>query len=178
MSFLSWLSGLTAKKSRGRIGGPFVDPTEPRARRDHLFNVVREVMLKAGVLATSYTFKVLSLDPRSAQYVIMMEFAWLHDGDSDRLTTIEQAVTRQAKYQYDITVTAMYWRAKEFLADRPRATKPVSEPVKPAELPSRLSSPGEIVPSLRRKAQEPSGFEDTRFEQLPSPLSGTQYGGL
>lgn len=178
MSFLSWLTGITSHKSRGRIGGPIVDPTEPRARREHLFNVVREVMLKAGVLATSYTFKVLSLDPRSAQYVIMMEFAWLHDGDSDRLTTIEQAVTRQAKYQYDIAVTAMYWRAKEFLAERPRPAKPVYEPVRSAELPRRLSSPGEIVPTHKRKAQEPSGFEDTRFEHLPSPLSGTQYGRL
>lgn len=178
MSFRTWLSVITSRKSRGRIGGSTVDPTEPRARREHLFTVVREVMLKAGVLATSYTFKVLSLDPRSAQYVVMMEFAWLHDGDSDRLTTIEQAVTRQAKCQYDITVTAMYWRAKEFLAEKPRPAKPVHEPVKSAELPRRLSSPGEIVLSHKRRAQEPSGFEDTRFEQLPSPLSGTQYGRL
>ncbi|MBP7573686.1 MAG: hypothetical protein KA777_06885, partial [Rhodoferax sp.] len=49
--------------------------TERLERRELLYNVVRECMMRAGVLSASYKFKVLSLDPRGRQYLIMMDLA-------------------------------------------------------------------------------------------------------
>ena len=44
-------------------------------RRELLYAVVRESMTSAGVLSSGYKFKVLSLDSRGVQYLIMMDLA-------------------------------------------------------------------------------------------------------
>src|SRR5690606_40326900 len=42
---------------------------ERMQRREQLYAVVRDVMVRAGVLSAGYKFKVLSLDPRGAQFL-------------------------------------------------------------------------------------------------------------
>ena len=51
------------------------------ARRELLYAVVREAMVRAGVLSSSYKFKVLSLDPRGRQFLVMVDLA--HGAGSD-----------------------------------------------------------------------------------------------
>lgn len=87
--------------------------TERLERRELLYSVVRDTMLRAGVLAASYKFKVLSLDARGRQYLIMMDLANGAGVSSSRLAEIEAALAQATKVQHDILVTAVYWRINE-----------------------------------------------------------------
>lgn len=186
-------------------------------RREMLYAVVREAMIRAGVLSSTYKFKVLSLDSRGRQYLIMMDMARQYAGETSRLAEIEGLIAQHAKARHDILVTAVYWRINEHVtaglsrvntpstvtpirppvAHKPPETsqpaapaKPPYEPLHPEEVaafkqalasvaaPGPLSAPGEIVKSGRRNPTPPPTFDDTEFDDRPSPLSGTQYGEL
>ena len=89
---------------------------ERMSRRELLYAVVRESMGRAGVLSASYKFKVLSLDARGRQFLVMIDLARGHGGETDRLAEIEAVVAQSAKARYDILVTAVYWRMNEHVA--------------------------------------------------------------
>ena len=59
----------------GHGGGAQAQPAnrkhERMMRRELLYAVVRESMVRAGVLSSSYKFKVLSLDPRGQQFLVI-----------------------------------------------------------------------------------------------------------
>lgn len=210
-------------KLRGRVpttppGSAANRKGERLERREMLYAVVREAMIRAGVLSSTYKFKVLSLDSRGRQYLIMMDMARQYAGETARLAEIEGLIAQHAKTRHDILVTAVYWRINEHVtaglsrvsastvvpirpvaADRPTAaapaatavpSKPAYEPLHPEEVaafknalasvaaPGPLSAPGEIVKSGRRNPAPPPTFDDTEFDDRPSPLSGTQYGEL
>lgn len=98
-----------------RIPVPLADPsgarkTERIERREQLYGVVRDAMTRAGILSASYKFKVLSLDPRGKQYLIMMDLSNQSAGDADRLAEIESLIAQTAKSRYELLVTAVYWR--------------------------------------------------------------------
>ena len=73
-------------------------------------------MGRAGVLSASYKFKVLSLGARGRQFLVMIDLARGHGGETDRLAEIEAMVAQSAKARYDILVTAVYWRMSEHVA--------------------------------------------------------------
>ena len=81
--------------------------------RELLYTVVHDVMNRAGFLAASYKFKVLSLDPRGLQYLIMMDLTSHALGDTGRLAEIETMIAQAAKARHTILVTAVYWRVNE-----------------------------------------------------------------
>lgn len=87
--------------------------SERLERRELLYAVVRDCMIRAGVLSSSYKFKVLSLDSRGRQYLIMMDLARQHAGETGRLAEIEGLIAHHAKTRHDIVVTAVYWRVNE-----------------------------------------------------------------
>ncbi len=84
-------------------------------RREQLYGVVREALTGAGILSSSYKFKVLSLDSRGRQYLIMMDIARHYLGETTRLAEIEGLIAQSAKARYDILVTAVYWRVNEHI---------------------------------------------------------------
>ena len=151
--------------------------TERLERRELLYGVVRESMTRAGVLAASYKFKVLSLDPRGQQYLVMMDLANQSAGDTNRLAEIEALIAQGAKTRHNIEVTAVYWRVNEHVTTgltKPRALSTASRP-------APLTPSGTLVKSGRRNPAPPVQFEDTELvdsEERVSPLSGTQYGDL
>lgn len=195
---------------KGGARGPSVPPGsaanrkgERLERRELLYSVVREAMIKAGVLSSSYKFKVLSLDSRGRQYLIMMDLARQHAADIARFAEVEALIAQHAKSRHDILVTAVYWRVNEHVtagltrvasvhvpAQPVASVKPSYEPLHPQEVaafkqalasvatPGPLSAPGEIIRSGRRNPAPPPHFEDTEMDDRPSPLSGTQYGDL
>ena len=55
------------------------------ARRELLYAVVREAMVRAGLLSASYKFKVLSLDSEGRQFLIMVDLARGAGGDAANL---------------------------------------------------------------------------------------------
>lgn len=90
--------------------------THRHARRELLYNAVREAMIRAGVLSASYKFKVLSLDPRGEQFMVMMDLAQEFGDQMERLTEIEIMIAQTAKSRYNIRVTAVYWRMNEMVS--------------------------------------------------------------
>lgn len=87
--------------------------TERIERREQLYSVVRDAMTRAGVLAASYKFKVLSLDSRGANYLIMMDLSSQVADEVSRLAEIESLIAQNAKARHEILVSAVYWRLND-----------------------------------------------------------------
>jgi hypothetical protein len=171
-------------------------------RRELLYTVVRDAMTRAGVLSASYKFKVLSLDSRGRQYLIMMDLARTAAGAPERLAELEGVIAQNAKTRHDIFVTAVYWRLHDHVTSGLSRPVAVAEPVRTAAPPKPrfeplhtdevaafkqaiasatapvpLSAPGEIIKSGRRNPV-PEPADDFEVDRRASPLSGTQYGDL
>jgi hypothetical protein len=181
MSFLSWFStrkrpelehsvmpssGLSRLEStkpfhNGRqvaSAQPANRKQERLARRELLYAVVREAMVRAGVLSSSYKFKVLSLDPRGRTFLVMVDLSQGSGSDTNRLAEIEAMIAQSAKARYDIVVSAVYWRANEHVAvgdpaqragQRPLVSQPAPLMSQPAPLSSR---PAPLMPQAPRAA--------------------------
>ena len=83
---------------------------ERTERRELLYTAVRDAMVRAGVLSAGYKFKVLSLDQRGSQFLVMMDLAPEYGGDMERLGEIETLIAQSAKTRFGIGVPAVYWR--------------------------------------------------------------------
>ena len=105
-----------ARPPQAAPGQPANRKHERMARRELLYTVVREAMVRAGVLSSSYKFKVLSLDPRGRQFLVMVDLAQGAGQETTRLAEIEAMIAQNAKSRYDILVTAVYWRSNEHVA--------------------------------------------------------------
>lgn len=82
-------------------------------RREQLYSVVRSVMLRSEVLASHYKFKVLSLDTRGRQFLIMVDLMDAHALHPDRWAPVEQLIAMTAAQRHDLQVKAVYWRLAE-----------------------------------------------------------------
>lgn len=151
----------TVPLTPGRAAVP--PPADPAAnrknermeRRELLYTVVRDAMVRAGVLSASYKFKVLSLDQRGRQFLVMIDLAREYGGDTARLSEIEALIAQTAKTRFDILVTAVYWRINEHVA--------VGQPQKGA------AAPGPVVaPSLAPKPA-PRAVVVPPSPQAPAP---------
>ncbi len=168
MSLMSWLfpsgkrlksappstgSGAQRKHQREPANGK--RKVERAARRELLYAVVREAMVRAGVLSASYKFKVLSLDTEGRQFLIMVDLARGAGGDTRNLSEIETLIAQSAKARHGMEVTAVYWRVNEQVAvGRPDARRHQRAPdsVPPADSrPAALHS----VPAALHPAAEP-----------------------
>jgi hypothetical protein len=83
---------------------------ERNARRELLFQVVRESMVRVGVLSSAFKFKVLSLDQRGRSFLVMIELSAEFSGEAEKLAEIEAMIAHSAKTRYEIIVQAVYWR--------------------------------------------------------------------
>ena len=86
------------------------------ARRELLYSVVRQAMTRAGVLSSGYKFKVLSLDAKGHQFLVMIDLARTYGAEPARLADIEAMIARAAKARHDIVVNGVYWRSNEHVA--------------------------------------------------------------
>lgn len=111
----------------GRDGRPVLPQTVPAEhaanrrnermeRRELLYSVVRDAMVRAAVLSAGYKFKVLSLDQHGRQFLVMIDLAREYGGDTARLSEIEALIAQTAKTRYDIAVNAVYWRLNDHVA--------------------------------------------------------------
>lgn len=168
--------------------------------RELLYTVVRESMNKMGVLSSSYKFKVLSLDSRGRQYLVMMDVQRLQTGEVGRMSDIETLIAQTAKARHDILVTAVYWRVSEQVSSHiapsprqaaaaaPQQAKSPFEPIQADEVdafkkalaatPRAHTRPGELVHSGPMLSPAETGFADTEVDERATPLSSTQYGDL
>lgn len=172
--------------------------------RELLYTVVRESMNKMGVLSSSYKFKVLSLDSRGRQYLVMMDLQRLQTGEVGRMAEIETLIAQTAKARHDILVTAVYWRLSDqtgaHAVPAARGAAPIAaaaqparsayEPIQADEVdafkkalaaaprPAASTPPGELVHSGPMLPPADTGFADTEVDDRATPLSATQYGDL
>ena len=184
----------TVPLAPGRPGQPLLQPVPPERaanrknermeRRELLYTVVRDAMVRAGVLSASYKFKVLSLDQRGRQFLVMMDLAREYGGETARLSEIEALIAQTAKTRYDILVTAVYWRINDHVAvglpqkgitptPVPSAVapqgvvrKPVPAPAPAAPAPVAASASSLLFPA------EPAA----RFPTTPTALGRTPSG--
>lgn len=109
--------------------------TERLERRELVYGVVRDAMTRAGLLAASYKFKVLSLDVAGLQYLIMMDLANRSAGETGRLAEIEALMAQSAKMRHGIHVTAVYWRVNEHVTAGLSPILPSGVPQAPGKAP-------------------------------------------
>jgi hypothetical protein len=187
-----------ARHGSGGSAQPGNRKQERLERREVLYAVVREAMVRAGVLSSSYKFKVLSLDQRGRQFLVMVDLAEGAASDTRRLSEIEAMVAQSAKARYDILVSAVYWRAHEhvaigdpahFTSQKPLISQPAPlEPTNSRPAPLEAAVRGERALASVNHGKEPrnhtllTGFEDTEMvsadPDVTEHLSGTQYGAL
>ncbi len=150
---------------KGHARGPVTPPgsaanrkNERLERRELLYSVVREAMIRVGVLSSSYKFKVLSLDSRGRQYLIMMDLARQYIGDPARLSEVESVIAQAAKTRHDILVTAVYWRVNEHVTAGVTARlTPKAVPATPSQKPGAAAVP--VAPAL-------TGYEPLHPEEV------------
>ena len=199
-----------ARGGAGRAETPNADiaanrRNERMERRELLYSVVRESMVRAGVLSASYKFKVLSLDQRGRQFLIMMDLSRELGADAARWGEIEVLIAQAAKARYDILVTAVYWRTSDHVVvgnpqkrvpapPKPAPPRPASryEPIEAEEVAAfkralsastaQAAAPAAAGELVRSGPRQLTGIEDTEMsedQEAPTPgLSSTQYGDL
>lgn len=155
------------------------------ALRELLYAIVRQTMVRAGILSAGYSFKVLSLEPQGRAYIIMMDLAPGFALSDARQAEMEKQIAAQAQARHAIRVSAVYWRINERLRGGARN---MPQAAVHAATPYRIEPIGaDEVAALRQalalgmNAATASGFEDTEVivNRHPYPaLSRTQYGDL
>ena len=176
--------------------------SERQERRELLYGVVRECMTAAGVLSSSYKFKVLSLDSGGRKYLIMVDLPREFLNKTAHFAETEGAIARAAKERHDLLVTAVYWRVNEQVtaAGQP-ASAPAPAPVPPQQdqtpyapllqeevlafkraIAAAAHGPVALPGVPRKVAKQPqehvADFSNTEpFEPMP-PLGPSQFGGL
>jgi hypothetical protein len=123
---------------------------ERMARRELLYGVVRDAMMRAGVLTASYKFKVLSLDGRGRQFLVMMDLSRDSGMETHLFAETETMIAQSAKARHNILVTAVYWRVNDYVAvgdPKPEAHReqPVFRPA-PEPQPVIDSAPAQLEP--------------------------------
>ena len=171
MSWFDWLkskpaahsgdSGHTMDLSAGdhlndaafRSPGNDVDfKAQRQTRRENLYAVVREAMIRSEVLASRYKFKVLSLDTHGRQFLVMVDLMDATALPAHRFLAVEQLIVSHAAQQHGLFVKSVYWRSNEALPEphhapvasaRPevREVPAVAAPVSPAPV---------VAPAQRR----------------------------
>ena len=81
-------------------------------RREQLFALVRENMIRMGVLSSHYKFKVLTLDPAGEQFIVMVDW---QPGALGADPTFEKQFEAGLQHllverQQGFKVKAVYWR--------------------------------------------------------------------
>lgn len=159
---------ITAEQSSGQ-------KSQRHAKRELLYAAVREAMIRAGVLSASYKFKVLSLDPRGDQFMVMMDLAQEFGGQTDRLAEIEVLIAQSAKSRYNIRVTAVYWRMNELVSvGRPGAQAAghahveISRPAPLSEAPvmAEATVVEPVAESVAAPASVPKRYEPIQADEV------------
>lgn len=183
----TWASPKASRPAPEADDAPQADAHAPRrsrraARREQLYAVVRENMIRAGVLSSSYKFKVLTLDRDGHSHLVMMDITRTAlDAVPEGPSGLELHLQALALERLDMEVRAVYWRVQEARADTGtghRRADETSESVGPDEIAA-------LQLALRAQHRKPSHpqFEPTRpMARSPQSdhdaLGETQLGDL
>jgi len=124
MSLFSWLQAkktsplrkpgaARARRGFAQTNLPMISPRRGRRilRREQLFSVVRESLIRGGVLSTSYEFKVLTLDANGDSFLVLIDLALPAEVMPDEyLLEIERWIQSSAQSRHTMEVRSVYWR--------------------------------------------------------------------
>jgi len=124
MSLVNWLKARLPRtpgrdaliKARNTVRNttlPLISPRRGRRvlRRQQLFGIVRESMIRGGVISTSYSFKVLALDNNGDSFLVLVDLTLgSKDMPDEYLLEIERWISQSAKARFDLAVRSVYWR--------------------------------------------------------------------
>jgi hypothetical protein len=196
MMLLNWLQSKKTANARkgalprprrafGQTTLPLISPRRGRRilRREQLFSVVRESLIRGGVLSSSYEFKVLTLDANGDSFLVLIDLALPADVMPDEyLLAIERWVQASAEARHGMTVGSVYWRRKPVHDQRGIALKAAvaaqtqrdAAASAPAPLMSDTAIPRPEVSAAPGRAQPVSRDELEAFRQalesVPAPL--------
>lgn len=153
-----------------RDAGPGGRRSERSERREQLYGVVRDVMVRAGVLSASYKFKVLSLDNVGQRFVVMMDLARAYASETARLSEIEAMLAQAAKARMGAVVTAVYWRVSDQNAAA-QAQVHAAAAVAPARAPRPAQPVAPVAAALevaapQRRRQDMAPFEPIDDQEM------------
>jgi len=155
--------------------------TERMERREQLYQAVRDTMVRVGVLSAGYKFKVLSLDQRGAQFLVMVDLTQEYGRDVIRLTEIESLIVQAAKTRFDILVTAVYWRVNavdQFAGATPPPKTTVSTPTAAAAAvpaPAAHVETSRMAPLVPPPVPAPAAMLPGAPPAMPVPRPGQRY---
>jgi hypothetical protein len=90
-------------------------------------------MIRAGVLAASYKFKVLSQDAQGQEFLVMLDLADSTVSANLRMRELETVIIQAAKMRHNITITGVYWRINEAITTGiSTSSNPPAPPTAPA----------------------------------------------
>ena len=139
-------------------------------RREQLFAIVRESMIRAGVLSSAYKFIALTLDRKGNSFIVMFDIdANATDCRPEALRSLEHTLQELARERIGIEVKAAYWRAREVSTGR--ATDSTNHDML-AEIANKSTSTRH--PDFEPTQPMPRRDEAGEF----IPLSPTQHGRL
>ncbi len=199
MMLLNWLHNKTSsaprkgqrprpRQSFGQTTLPLISPRRGRRilRREQLFSVVRESMIRGGVLSSSYEFKVLTLDANGDSFLVLIDLALPVEVMPDAyLLEIERWIQASAQSRHEMKVGSVYWRRKPVHDQRGIALKAAvaaqtrREPVASAPAPLEVSDTAIPRPDLSATPgrTQPVGRDELEafrhaLESVQAPLAG------
>lgn len=220
MSLMSWLQAKNPNSSSGpgksklrrtfrETTLPLISPRRGRRilRREQLFSVVRESLIRAGILSSSYEFKVLALDSNGDAFLVLIDLALPADALPDEyLLEIERWIQQSGHKRHSMQVQSVYWRRQpqqeqrghalkaSVSAQTQRDPKPLAALVAEQHpMPHRAMTEEEIkvfrwnlqTPAIPKHSYAGESNGDNEQEEHPpeshsdfSALSETQYGKL
>jgi hypothetical protein len=137
MSLMRWLQAKNSNRDGADVKGkirrsfrettlPLISPRRGRRilRREQLFSVVRESLIRAGILSSSYEFKVLALDSNGDAFLVLIDLALPGDVMPDEyLLEIERWIQKSARTRHSMRVPSVYWRRQAPQDQRGHALK-------------------------------------------------------
>ena len=189
MSLFRWFSrgsrqdgGTQAPRHEDESGARQTQRRERSARREQLYVIVREAMVRVGILSAGYKFKVLSLDSSGQRFVVMVDLAPAYAADASQQRSIEALIAELARTRMEAGVHAVYWRVNgqiQATAPAPNFAAPQGAPVA-APVPAQRQVPVPVAaaqPAFAGRAFEPiDSLEMDAFKQAVAQSGATLAG--
>lgn len=177
-----------APRAREPLGTNLDQRQRRNARRETLYTIIRECMIRSSVLSSAYKFKVLTLDPDGQSHLVLVDIragALQHvpGGPHALETDLRQLASERAK----LTVKSVYWRdIDNHPVKRPAPVAPAPAPDTHEEIThDEIAALHQALGDFKRPpgSDAPPNFEPTRpMIRRPNrsdhPLSDTQMGSL
>lgn len=123
------------------------------SRREQLFAIVRENMVRAGVLPSAYKFKILTLDRQAQDFIVLCDIQpSAFDGHPDVLARLENSLRQLARERMNVMVRSVYWRHAHVIASNREG---VGSPAGKAQNMVSSQPPQEVV-TTQSAAQRPA----------------------